>query len=534
MKKYLKKNVGSLILAIVFAIAYAGAFVGISLLLQEIIDIALAGEIRKATIISACYIAAFSFVCFMQALSQVRLNQKIAGEIRSTIVGKILKKDTLSFEKYKGSDYISLVQNDVKKIEDGYIETILSIVSAIAMLVMAVIVITRYSWVFTAFMFGMTLVMFVVPTIFTKKLSAATLEFSKAQENMTEGLTEVVSGYEVVKSFQKEDYATAKFEKCNSLLMKRAKTFGLVKQINSSTSSTLMFSMQMVICLLAGYFIYAGKISYGSTVGVIQASGCFCQPLFQLFALIPAIRALTPIWEKIEEYTAVENDEIEVSIPKKDWNRISFEDISFAYPGEEKTVLSDISLSIDKGKKYLIVGESGAGKTTLINMICGNYAPLGGRILFDGKAVESAMETLKRNTAVVWQNVFLFNESIKNNILMGATDEKKLGDVIKEARIAEMVMDKGIDYEVGSDGNLLSGGQKQRIAIARALFADRDIIVLDEGISALDKETALEIEDTLLKRKGQTLISISHHVLPEMRAKYDEIIELKDGTIRIA
>ena len=93
-------------------------------------------------------------------------------------------------------------------------------------------------------------------------------------------------------------------------------------------------------------------------------------------------------------------------------------------------------------------------------MICGNYAPLGGRILFDGKAVESAMETLKRNTAVVWQNVFLFNESIKNNILMGATDEKELGDVIKEARIAEMVMDKGIDYEVGSDGSLLSGGQK--------------------------------------------------------------------------
>ena len=117
---------------------------------------------------------------------------------------------------------------------------------------------------------------------------------------------------------------------------------------------------------------------------------------------------------------------------------------------------------------------------------------------------------------------------------MGSSDADKLKDALKEARIDDMVSEKGLDYKVGSDGNLLSGGQKQRIAIARALFADRDIIVLDEGISALDSNTATEIEDALLSREGQTLISISHHISPEMRARYDRVIMLKDGTIEYA
>ncbi len=535
MKSILRKHMASFVVAALFAAIYAGAVVGLSLLLQQVIDMATAGNVRTAAYMAVVYFGAFLLIGVLRALSEVRLNQKVMGEIRSTIVKKILRKDTINFEKHKESDYVSLVQNDVKKIEDTYIEAILAIIACIVQLILAITVMTSYSWVFTVFMFAMTGLMFVVPTLFSKKLAAANEELSKAQEDMTESLTEVVAGYEVAKSFQKEDYCCQKYDKCNGHLIKKARSFGLLKEINNTSSNSLVFAMQMVICVLAGYFIYAGRISYGSMVGVIQVSGSFCQPLFQLFALIPAIKALTPIWDKIEEYTKeADMKEDPKELVAGEWKSITFKGTSFSYPNEDRKVLSDIDLFIEKGKKYLIVGDSGSGKTTLINMICGNYVPQEGKILIDGKETNTASDRLKKTTAVVWQNVFLFNESIKENIVMGAVEDRALSETVKEAQIEDMVNDKGFDYKVGSDGCLLSGGQKQRIAIARALFAGRDIIVLDEGVSALDKETASEIENMLLNQKGRTLIQVSHHVTPENRARYDKVIEIKDGRVRCA
>ncbi|MBR6395345.1 MAG: ABC transporter ATP-binding protein [Lachnospiraceae bacterium] len=535
MKIYLKKNKVRFAIAVFFAISYAFVNVGISLLLQHIVDTATSGEILKAILIAAGYMMVLAIICFLQARSEVGLNQRITGEIRNNIVEKILKKSTMDFEKHKSSDYVSLVQNDVKKIEDSYISTILSILCDVVMLVLAVIVMTRYSWVFTVFMFVMTAIMFVVPMLFSKKLSGASEELSKAQEKMTEGLTEVVGGFEVVRSLQKEDYSISKFGIVNKYLIKKGVKFGLLKQMNNSASNTLMFTMQMVICILAGYFIYIGKISYGSMVGVIQVSGSFCQPLFQLFALIPALKALEPIIKKIGEYTvessetAGKESENQTGHEKKHvWSKITFENVSFAYPDSEKETLKSVNLSIEKGKKYLIVGESGAGKSTLINMLCGNYEPKAGKVLIDGASEKQNI--LKKLTAVVWQKVFLFNESIKENVMLGETNDAKYEKAIRNAEIEDVVKEKGADYKVGSDGSLLSGGQKQRVAIARAMYAERDIIVLDEGISALDNGTARAIEETLLDRQELTLISVSHHILPETRTRYDEIIELKNGT----
>ncbi|MBP5306200.1 MAG: ABC transporter ATP-binding protein [Lachnospiraceae bacterium] len=535
MKIYLKKNKVRFAVAAFFAISYAFVNVGISLLLQHIVDTATSGEILKAILIAAGYMMVLAIICLFQARSEVGLNQRITGEIRNNIVEKILKKSTMDFEKHKSSDYVSLVQNDVKKIEDSYISTILSILSDVVMLVLAVIVMTRYSWVFTVFMFAMTGLMFVVPTLFSKKLSEASGELSVAQEGLTEGLTEVVGGFEVVKSFQKEDYSISKFDRVNRHLINKGVKFGLLKQVNSSTSSTLMFTMQMVICILAGYFIFIGKIGYGSMVGVIQVSGSFVQPLFQLFALIPALKALDPIIKKIGEYTAESSETAGKESEKQTgheikhvWNKITFENVSFAYPDSEKETLKSVNLSIEKGKKYLIVGESGAGKSTLINMLCGNYEPKAGKVLIDGASEKQNM--LKKLTAVVWQKVFLFNESIKENVMLGETNDAKYEKAIRNAEIEDVVKEKGAEYKVGSDGSMLSGGQKQRVAIARAMYAERDIIVLDEGISALDNGTARAIEETLLDRQELTLISVSHHILPETRTRYDEIIELKNGT----
>lgn len=534
MKEYSKKHLGEFIWVSVMTVLSSIMFVGISLVLQMAIDSAIIGNLKRAIWLSVGFIGVFALVYWLQASSLVKLNQMVIGDIRRNLVKRIFSKNIIDFKKYKETDYISLLQNDIKKIEDTYLDTFFSIVGAFVQLVFAIIVMTHYSWVFTVVMLGMTMLMFVVPTVFQKKLSKATEECSETQQLLTEGFSEIVYGYEVTKSFQKEGYRSEKFEKRNQLLQEKTKTLELCKQANGGVSNVLAFTMQMVICLLAGWFIYCEKMSYGSMVGVIQVSGSITNPLFQLFAWIPVIKSFAPIWEKIENYSKCsdQKDTIErLSKAKNSWDTISLRNVSFAYPEDEKKVLVDINLDIEKGKKYLIVGESGGGKSTLINVLCGNFTPQNGEILVDGKTHMKTSTFLKTLTAVVWQNIFLFNESIVDNILMGDENKEQLNLIINKARIDDLIIEKGKEFLVGSNGDLLSGGQKQRIAIARALYAQKEILVLDEGTSALDTETAKEIEKDILQKEGLTVISICHHVNPEMQKLYDEVWEVKDGRL---
>ncbi len=537
MKEYCKKHLLEFIWVGLTAVLFSAVFVGISLVLQEAIDSAIAGNVEKAVWLSAGFIVIFAFVYWLQASSLVKLNQKVMGEIRGNIVKKILCKNTMEFKEYKETDYISLLQNDVKKIEDTYLDTFFSIISASMQLLLAIVVMTHYSWVFTVVMIGMTVLMFLVPAVFSRKLSKAIEDVSKAQQTLTEGFSEVVFGYEVIKSFQKESYRIFNFEKCNQLMQRKTKNLELCKQANSGASNVLAFSMQMVICVLAGWFICQEKMSYGSMVGVIQASGSITSPLFQLFAWIPVLKSFQPIWEKIASYTKCSENQFqnlkEAVGGQSAWEEIELKNVDFTYPNEEKQALTDINLKIERGKKYLIVGESGGGKSTLINVLCGNFIPQKGEILIDGVQLQGTVPFLKKLSSVVWQNIFLFNESISDNILMGDRENERLNQAITRARIEDVVTEKGIGFLVGSNGEQLSGGQKQRIAIARALYAKKDILVLDEGISALDPETAKEVETDILSEEGKTVISISHHVLPDLLKLYDEVWEVKEGKLNI-
>ena len=534
MKEYGKKHLWEFIWAGITAILFSAAFVGISIILQEAIDFAIAGKMEKAIWLLVGFTIVFAVVYLLQAFSLVNLNQKIAGEIRANIVNKILHKDTMEFKEHVETDYISLLQNDVKKIEDTYLDTLFSILIAAAQLILAIVVMTHYSWMFTVVMLGMTALMFFVPAVFSKKLASATEEVSETQQILTEGFSEVVYGYDVIKSFQKENYRLSVFEQCNQLMREKAIKLELWKQANGGVSNVLAFAMQMVICVLAGWFICNGKMSYGSMVGVIQVSGNITNPLFQLFTWIPIIKSFEPIWEKIESYTKDSDTKVlrENDVAGK-WNEIVLKNVEFTYPNEEKCALTNVNVKIERGKKYLIVGESGSGKSTLIHVLCGSFIPQAGEILIDKMKQKNASGFLKRVSSVVWQNVFLFNESIAENILMGDKKNKHLEQVMKKSKLAEIVDEKGLGFVVGSNGDLLSGGQKQRIAIARAVYAQKDVLILDEGFSALDPETAREIETSVLKEEDLTVISISHHVTSDLMEQYDEVWEVKDGKVCI-
>ena len=570
MKEYGKKHWMKFIGVGLASVLLSAAMVGVSIVLQYAIDFTMEGRVWEAVAMVASFLVLFAVLYGVRSAGFVSLNQKFLRDIRAEIVEKILRKDYLEFEERKESDYLSLLTNDVKKIEDDYLDTIFAILEKVVQLVLAIIVMTYYSWVFTVVMLGMTVAMFLIPSYFTKKLQDATEGFSQSQAKLTQGINEVTGGFRVIKSFRLETNRLARFAEQNNGQAQAGKKLGFLQKANETVSNVLAFTMQMVICVLAAWFIFQGKMSYGSMVGVIQVSGSITVPLFGLFSAVPGLKALKPVWEKIKAYTAnCESGEDaqcrtgreaatevkgytgrEEAVEFKGctgnkvdaggtganggrWQEISAEHLGFSYPGSSSEVLKDVSLTIERGKKYLMVGESGGGKSTLGKLLCGCYPVNSGKIQMDNVDVSEKRKLLQEEAAVIWQDVFLFNESIKDNICLGHEDEKRLEQVLRATRLQAVVAEKGLDFTVGENGKQLSGGQRQRIAIARALYAGRNLLMLDEGFSALDPETAREIEQGLLENKELTVISISHHTDELSRKNYDSVIEVGNQSCRL-
>lgn len=530
MGKLIRKHWFSFICVGMLGILLAGFEVLLSLVLKDAIDLVLDGEIGAAIKVCVLFSLSIATISVAKEFSQAALNQQLMMEIRNAIAKGILRKNYVEYEEHGKSDYLSLVTNDVKRLEEEYLNLFFSIEVLAFQLCFGIAVMTYYSWIFTATMLGMTMFMFVVPAFFSKRLEASTEKLSQGQERMTHGISEIISGFEVIKSYGQERTRQSKFENINMLLKKCALKNIFLKKSNDTTSQFLSLGMQFVVCLLAAYFIYQNKMSYGSMIGVIQVSNSIATPVFGLFSAIPALRALKPIEGKIQEYDEKGEDYpfiAEVGMDD-DWDEIKMEQVSFRYSDTDAFALRDISMSIKKGKKYVIIGKSGGGKSTLIKLLCGIYKPSSGRITVDGK--ENVDRT--KSIALIHQNIFLFDESIKENITFGDENHDALNKAIQDAHLEPVICERGEDSSIGENGNLLSGGQRQRVALARGFFSNRTIVVLDEGLSALDKATADAIENQLLERDDITMIAISHRTSSRNLDRYDQVIKLEEGRIK--
>lgn len=210
-------------------------------------------------------------------------------------------------------------------------------------------------------------------------------------------------------------------------------------------------------------------------------------------------------------------------------NKISFQDVSFSYPG--KPVLSHLNMEFMKGKKYALVGPSGCGKSTLFHLILGHFQDYTGNIYFDQtNARDIDPDSLNRRIAYIEQDVYLFNTTIRDNITLGNSfTEEQIEKALKNSALLNDLpsLPDGLETAVGENGSNLSGGQKQRVAIARALIHNRSILLVDEGTSALDQQNADIVEQSLTGNPDLTLILISHHLSEEGKKRFDKVYELK-------
>lgn len=461
---------------------------------------------------------------------------KMQAQMRRDMFHHLEKLPYSFFDEHETGKIMSRMTNDLMDISE------LAHHGPENLIICSITIITSFVYLGTI-NWGLTLIIFAcVPILVFISLSLRVRmrkAFKKSREAVAKinaSLESSISGIRVTKAFTNAEEESKKFEIGNEeFVSSRRDAYKAMGQFFSTTSFvTDVFNV--IVLIAGGLFLYKGHINFGDYSAFIVSINLFLSPLTTLINFMEQYQSGVTGFERFLEIMDQEPEKDSkgaVSAGKLE-GHISFQDVSCSYD-EDKVVLSHVNLDIAKGKKFALVGPSGGGKTTICHLIPHFYEISSGKILIDNKDIRDiTMESLRKNIGIVQQDVYLFNASIRDNILYGRLDatEEEVVEAAKKANIHDYIltMEHGYDTQIGERGVRLSGGQKQRLSIARVFLKNPSILILDEATSALDNTTEILIQQALDELgKGRTTITVAHRLSTVKNA--DEIAVIADGQI---
>lgn len=420
----------------------------------------------------------------------------------------------------------------LNSIENNYLQNTFDIVLNIFYLALALIVMVYYDVKFTICVILLMISSFVISSLTGGGLAKEESAVSYKNGQFANVVKDILLGFPVIKSFCAQNAAISIFSKANVALehqkcRRRKKDF-----LINIVGNTMSFLVQAGVMLLGAYFVLHGRITVGVLIAFIQLMNYIVQPVQQIPRALANRKAAIGLIQKIEESTKC-NISLDIKIPlERNDKGIVYRDVCFGYD-EKEVVLKNINVMFESGKSYAIVGGSGSGKSTLVNLLLGGFEQYSGSVKINGREIRDVeIESLYSLLAVVWQNVYVFDSSIEDNITMfGNYSKEEIREAADSSGLSDLIREKGLAYDCGENGCMLSGGEKQRISIARCLIRKPSILIMDEGTSALDAETSYEIESSILQMNNVTKIVITHKLNEEILKNYDSIIVMNDGKI---
>ncbi|HIW13175.1 MAG TPA: ABC transporter ATP-binding protein/permease [Candidatus Salinicoccus stercoripullorum] len=378
-------------------------------------------------------------------------------------------------------------------------------------------------------------VILVIAIYFNKKMTVAFRELFGRVSDFNHMIEDKVGGIRLVQAFANEDRELQAFREINEAFRKTKLKAYKIMSFNNSSTYMLMRLVTVFILIAGTYFVMNGDLSYGEFVAFVLISNMLFKPLEKINAIIElypnGIAGFNHFREIMREEPDVKENEDAIELKDVRGN-ITYENVNFRY--EDKTILDDISLTVNPGETIAIVGPSGAGKTTLCSLLPRFYDINGGSIKIDGTDIRDlTLASLRENIGTVQQDVFLFSGTLRDNVAYGkpGADDGEIHEALDKARLTELVESyrDGLGTVVGERGVKLSGGQKQRIAIARMFLKNPPILILDEATSALDTETEMQIQKALNRlAEGRTTLVIAHRLATIKNADRIMVVT-KDG-----
>lgn len=479
-----------------------------------------------------------NIACYIQEVLMVFVAQAVIRDLRNQLYLKLTRLPLSYYNQHKAGELISRATNDVMVAQQCVGLSFTKLIKDPLMLIMYLAVALVLSWKMTVMALVLMPASLVVIIRIGKRLRSLSTQQQEQMADLTSTLQETIYGIRVIKAFAMEKFENNKFMAQSQNLFKQVFRINYVMKL----SSPLTEQMSMVVAL---FLLWFG----GSRVftGGIMAPDLFIVFLFMIFSMVRPIKSLGAVNNEIQSGMAAadrifdlldtlsEVDDVDAGLHLGSARgSVEFDDVHFEYVKGEP-VLRGVSLKVEPGEVVALVGSSGSGKSTMMDMIPGFYNPSQGRVLVDGHAITDLnLESLRNNMGIVTQEVILFHDSILNNIAYGMTDVK-LEDVKAAARAAnadEFIerLPDGYDTVIGDRGLKLSGGQRQRLSIARAILKNPAILLLDEATSALDTEAEQLVQEAIDRLvKDRTTIVIAHRLSTIQNV--DRIYLLEEGQV---
>ena len=464
------------------------------------------------------------------------LSSKIGAEMRKDLFNHIQTLSMRYFEDTNTGELMARVKDDVDKIQNalGYVGMLLIEVTVHVIFVLYCMF--SLNWKMTFLPLAVMLSCAIVAIVMERKLDKVYEDISEENAVLTTVAEENLAGVRTVKAFAREDYEIKKFlshnERYYNLNITQSKILVRYYPLFQFVGKAL----PVATTILGGISVMNGNMSLGALVAYVEYSRNCTWPMEMMGWLTNDLSSAVASYKKIKKIYEVKpeiedaKDAVEL---EKVSGKVDFEHVSFELDG--KQILSDISFSVEAGKTLGIMGATGSGKSSIINMLHRFYDTTAGSVKLDGIDIKKlSLRQLRRSVSVVLQDVFLFSDTIEENIKMGKRNSMQLDEIrlaAKDAQASSFIekMDEQYETVIGERGVGLSGGQKQRISIARALSKHSPVLVMDDSTSALDMETEHEIQKTLNSLTDTTKIIIAHRISAVCHA--DEIIYLQDGKI---
>ena len=476
---------------------------------------------------------------FFERLSRRSFTRIACGaveQVRQRILEQVLYRTVAQYNAEGDAAYLSLLTTDLRTLYDDYYMSLFSIVFWGGIMLCALAMYLYISPVMLLAILLVTIPPLVLPRRMNERLKATRDAFSLQMAGYTQQLKELLGGFEIIRSFLREDAYAALHQK--AARKARESELDYQQSLNAMvTNTSLISNLIFPVVMLVGLFLaFDGRLTMGTVSTAASMANFVITPCHQIAQCWAKVKSSQGIRQRLEAAMA-EPQAAEQGEPIGPIDSIQCETVRFAYPNTAEPVLKDASLTVDAAQKVALVGESGCGKSTLAKLLFQYYPDYSGDILFNGRQVRTLDRTaLYRRVGYIAQTAYLFHDTIRNNICLHEDfPDEQLAHAIAAAGLTDWVasLPDGLDTVISENGKNLSGGQRQRIGIARLALRSYDLIIADEITASLDPDTSQQVMENLIAMPCM-VVAITHDVAGSFMHQFDKVYRVEHGVVRVA
>ena len=489
--------------------------------------------LTQAVLVGAIVILIYAGLNFISLRLKNKLVRQIMSRYKNKVFQSILDRDYRDFSKEKSGKFISVLTENMKKIEQDYLHQYFNISKNLSLMIFSLLAMFIGNWYLTLLVIIASIIPMMISGFIGQKSAYLQKSAMNADQKYLAKVKDILAGFLVIKSFNVKDAICEDYsyesEKLDEIYFIKGK-FDVLANVISQLSGMIVF----LVAFGGGmYLVFNGSTTIGSVTAIVQLVNFVVMPLNEIGMGMSKFRegqATLNAFE-VKDVIGLQTGETKEYFD----DVISFSNIDFSYPNAEEKIFNHLSLKIQKGEKIAIVGMSGSGKSTLLNLLLRFYDVTSGHISIDNQDIQAiSAESLYNLMTIVQQDIYIFDDTLRANITLNQsfTDEE-IKKAVQQSGLESYVLENelGLQALCGENGSNLSGGQKQRVSIARALIRKTPILLLDEATSSLDNQVTTEIESSILDIKNLTALVVTHKLNENILKKYDRILFMKDGVI---